>query len=75
MFSVWRFLAAGLVVLMASGQWFLLLSWSKLPEYDGPRVGQPFPAFTSVLSDGTTFDRASLQGNQATVLVFFRGRW
>jgi hypothetical protein len=74
--SVWRFLAAAVVVLLACGQWFLLLSMSKLPEYAGPLAsGQPFPAFSSTLSDGSTFDQSSLKGNQVTVLVFFRGRW
>ena len=74
--SIWRFLALALLVLFAAGEWFLLLSMSKLPPYTGPvAVGQPFPAFSTTLADGSTFDDSSLKGNQATVLVFFRGRW
>jgi len=48
----------------------------KLPAYSGPlAVGQPFPAFTSSLADGTPFDQSKLASEQTTALVFFRGRW
>jgi FtsH-binding integral membrane protein len=74
--SVWRFLALALLVVFAAGEWFFLLSMSKLPDYKGPvRVNEPFPAFSTTLSDGSPFDESKLKGPQATVLVFFRGRW
>ena len=74
--TVWRFLAIGFLILLAAGEWFFLLSLSKVPAYSGPvAAGEPFPAFTTTLADGSTFDQTNLKGEQATVLVFFRGRW
>ena len=49
--------------------------YTRLPEYEGPLVGQPFPAFATVLADGTSFTKQQLPGDKDTVLVFFRGRW
>jgi hypothetical protein len=73
--TVWRFLALGLLGLLAAGEWAFVLV-SKLPAYAGPvAVGQAFPAFASALSDGSPFTEASLKGDHKTVLVFFRGRW
>jgi hypothetical protein len=74
--SIWRFLALALVVVFAAGEWHLLLLDTKLPPYSGPvAVGQPFPAFSTKLADGSTFDEASLRSERPTVMVFFRGRW
>jgi hypothetical protein len=73
--SIWRFLVLALLVVMAGGEWFVLWS-AKLPPYTGPvTVGQPFPAFSTKLADGSTFDQASLKSDRPTVMVFFRGRW
>jgi hypothetical protein len=73
--SIWRFLALALLVVFAAGEWFFLLS-SKMPPYAGPvAVGQPFPAFSTKLADGSSFDQDKLKGEQRTVMVFFRGRW
>lgn len=74
--TVWRIAALVLAVLLASVEWYFLLSLSKLPDYRGPlATGAPFPAFTTLLADGSSFDQQSLQGEQNTAMVFFRGRW
>jgi hypothetical protein len=74
--TVWRILALALGVLLVVGQWHFLLSKSKLPDYNGPVVlGTAFPAFTTTLADGSTFDQDGLRGEQNTAMVFFRGRW
>ncbi len=73
--TVWRILALLLVVLLAGFEWTFLLA-TRLPAYNGPvAVGQPFPAFTTMRADGTSFTKRDLEGDQNSVLVFFRGRW
>jgi cytochrome oxidase Cu insertion factor (SCO1/SenC/PrrC family) len=73
--TVWRVLALVLVVLFAGATWTFLLA-ARLPAYTGPiTVGQPFPAFTTMRSEGTVFTQHDLEGGQDSVLVFFRGRW
>jgi hypothetical protein len=73
--TVWRVLALLLVALFTGAAWVFLLA-SRLPAYTGPAaVGQPFPAFTTQKSDGTTFSQHDLKSEQNSVLVFFRGRW
>jgi hypothetical protein len=74
--SVWRWLAAVLFTLLATGEWMMLLFLLRAPPYDGPvQVGRPFPAFTTTLADGSTITQESLKGDRNTVMVFFRGRW
>jgi hypothetical protein len=73
--SIWRILALVLVVLLAAGAWTFLLA-ARLPAYAGPvAVEKPFPAFKTARSDGTEFTQRDLEGDQNSVLVFFRGRW
>jgi hypothetical protein len=73
--TVWRVLALVLVALVAGAGWAFLLG-ARLPAYTGPvAAGQPFPAFATIRADGTPFTRSDLEGEQDTVLVFFRGRW
>jgi hypothetical protein len=73
--TLWRVLALVLVGLLAAAEWTLLLM-PGLPAYTGPvRVGQPFPAFTTMRADGTAFTQRDLTGNRNAVMVFFRGRW
>lgn len=73
--TVWRWLALAPVLLVASLGW-AFLAVTRLPEYTGPvAVGQPFPAFTTALADGSSFTQRDLAGDRASVLVFFRGRW
>jgi len=68
-------LALLLVLLLAGAEWAFLLA-SRLPAYTGPvAAGQPFPEFTTVRADGKPFARRDLDGDQNSVLVFFRGRW
>lgn len=73
--TVARWIALVPVLLVAGVGWaFLVLT--RLPEYTGPiAAGQPFPAFTTARADGTPFTQRDLVGDQASVLVFFRGRW
>ena len=62
--------------LLAGAQWYFLLSLSKVPAYTGPvSSGVSFPAFSTMLADGSPFDQDSFPGEQNTALVFFRGRW
>jgi FtsH-binding integral membrane protein len=74
--SVWRWAAAVFFTLFAAAEWVFLLVLMSTPAYTGPaKAGQPFPAFTTTLADGSTFTQDNLKGDQNTVLVFFRGRW
>jgi cytochrome oxidase Cu insertion factor (SCO1/SenC/PrrC family) len=73
--TVWRILALVVVVLLAGAEWAMLYAM-RLPPYTGPvAVGRPFPAFATTRADGTPFTQHDLEGDQSTVLVFFRGRW
>ena len=73
--SIWRWTAVVIFTLLAGFQWYALLGM-RTPAYTGPvKVGQPFPAFATTLADGATFTQADLQGDQNTVMVFFRGHW
>ena len=73
--SIWRWTAVVIFTLLVGFQWFALLAM-RLPEYTGPvKDGQPFPAFATTLADGSAFTQADLQGDQNTVMVFFRGHW
>src|SRR5262249_51941753 len=71
--TVWRVLALLLMVLLAGVEWMTLMG-SRLPAYTGPVVaGQPFPEFATARADGEPFTQRDLQGDQNSVLVFFRG--
>jgi hypothetical protein len=73
--TVWRWLALLLVLLVAGAEWAILAS-ARLPAYTGPvEEGKPFPAFTTVRADGSTFTQHDLGGDHNDVMVFFRGRW
>ncbi len=75
--TAWRIVALLLVGALAAGEWWFLLSYSRIPTYAGPASAeQPFPEFSPAsLADGTPFARDNLIGEKHTVLVFFRGRW
>jgi hypothetical protein len=73
--SIWRCTTAAIVTLIVGFQWYVLLAM-RLPVYTGPvKDGEPFPAFATTLADGSAFTQDDLQGNQSTVMVFFRGHW
>ena len=73
--SIWRWTVVVIFTLLVGFQWFALLAM-RLPDYTGPvKDGQPFPAFATTLADGSAFTQADLQGDQNTVMVFFRGHW
>ena len=73
--SIWRWTALVIFTLFVGFQWCALLAM-RTPAYTGPvKDGQPFPAFATALTDGSTFTQADLQGDQNTVMVFFRGHW
>ena len=62
-------------VALAVLEWYVLLVFVRLPAYAGSaRVGEPVPAFTTTLADGTPFSDRDLRGGPS-VLLFFRGRW
>ena len=74
--TVWRVLGLGLFTVLLAGEWYFLLSFSKLPAYTGPaRVGQVIPPFSTTRADGRPFTDQDLQQGSPTVLLFFRGRW
>jgi hypothetical protein len=74
--TAWRIAALALCGLLASAEWYFLVSLSKLPAYTGPvTAGASFPTFSTTLADGSTFNQDSLRSEQNTALVFFRGRW
>jgi hypothetical protein len=70
-----RVLGLVLVVAFAGLQWYLFGVLLKLPDYNGPAVGQPVPAFTATRADGRTFRDSDLRDGSRQVLVLFRGRW
>lgn len=73
--SFWRWTALGIFTLLVAFQWWALLAM-RTPAYTGPvKDGQPFPTFATTLADGSSFTQADLQGDQNTVMVFFRGHW
>jgi hypothetical protein len=73
--SIWRWTAVVIFTLLAAFGWYALLAM-RTPAYTGPvKDGQPFPAFTTKLADGSPFTQDDLQGDQNTVMVFFRGHW
>jgi len=73
--SVWRWTGVVIFTLLVSFQWYAVFSM-RTPAYTGPvKDGEPFPAFATTLADGSAFTEADLQGDQGTVMVFFRGHW
>jgi hypothetical protein len=73
--TVWRVLVLTALVLVAGAEWAFMYAM-RLPAYTGPiAAGKPFPTFATFRADGAPFTQRDLEGNQVTVLVFFRGRW
>jgi hypothetical protein len=73
--SIWRVLALLFLMLIAGFEWLFLFG-AGLPTYTGPvAAGRPFPQFTTMRADGTTFTEHDLVADQHHVVVFFRGRW
>jgi hypothetical protein len=72
--TVTRIVALLLLTALAGFEWLFLVSHARLPDYAGPRAGQPFPAFATTLADGTPFTDRDLASSR-TVMSFFRGRW
>jgi hypothetical protein len=73
--TLWRWTAVVIFTLFVAFQWWVVLAM-RTPAYTGPvKDGQPFPAFATTLAIGSTFTQADLQGDQNTVMVFFRGHW
>jgi hypothetical protein len=71
-----RGFGAGLLLILAAIQWLFITVLSPLPAYTGPvAIGQPFPAFRSILADETPVSESFLRGDTATLFVFFQGRW
>jgi hypothetical protein len=65
-----------LLALLSAGEWYFILSMSRLPEYKGPvQVDKKIPAFTTTFADGRPFTEKDLQKSNPTVLVFYRGHW
>ena len=61
---------------LTAGEWYFLLSMSRLPEYQGPvQVQKKIPEFETTLVDGQPFTEKDLQKGAPTILVFYRGHW
>jgi hypothetical protein len=73
--SIPRVIGLVLVAAFAGLQWYFLGVLLMLPDYKGPAVGQPVPAFAASLADGRTFRDSDLRDGSRHVLVIFRGRW
>jgi hypothetical protein len=74
--SVTRWVAVVCIALLAAAEWGMMLVELSAPAYTGPvKAGQPFPAFTTTLANGSSFTQNDLTGEQNTVLVFYRGWW
>ncbi|MEK6675637.1 MAG: hypothetical protein AABZ47_08290 [Planctomycetota bacterium] len=74
--SITRVIALVVIAVFAGLDWYLVVSVSKLPSYEGPaRVGQKMPAFSTAKADGGPFTEKDLQDGKFKVLVFNRGRW
>jgi hypothetical protein len=73
--GVLRWLALGLVLLLAGMEWTFVLA-TRLPPYSGPAaIGQPLARFSTTRADGSTFTDQDLKGDRNHAIVFFRGRW
>lgn len=73
--SLWRWTALGIFTLLATFQWWALIAM-RTPAYTGPvKDSNPFPAFSTTLTDGAAFTQDDLKGDRNTVMVFFRGHW
>jgi hypothetical protein len=71
-----RGIALVILAVLTAGEWYFLLSISRLPEYTGPvQVERPIPEFATTLADGRPFTEKDVQQGAPTVLVFYRGRW
>jgi hypothetical protein len=71
-----RIIAVVVLALLSAGEWYFILSMSRLPEYAGPvQVDKKIPEFTSTFADGTSFTQNDLQQGTPAVLVFYRGHW
>jgi hypothetical protein len=80
--TITRVIALVLVVALAGFQWYVLVVAMKLPDYQGPARGDPFPAFSATLADSKSstddsrsFTDANLRDGSRRAMVFFRGRW
>src|SRR5262249_51872262 len=71
-----RIIALVVLTLLCAGEWYFILSMSRLPEYTGPvQVDKKIPEFTTTFADGSSFTEKDLQNGTPTVLVFYRGHW
>jgi hypothetical protein len=51
-----RVITSLVLALLCAGQWYFILSISRLPEYEGPvQVDKKIPEFTTTLADGSSF--------------------
>lgn len=74
--SVTRIMLLVLLGALTGFEWYFLISFSKLPSYEGPaQIAQRIPEFETTLADGRTFTDQDLADGTPTVLTFFRGRW
>jgi hypothetical protein len=71
--TIARIIGLVLITVLAGFEWFVVLQ--RLPDYKGPAVGDPMPAFTAMQAKGGTFTDADLRDGSRRAMVFFRGRW
>src|SRR5262249_20858303 len=57
-----RGIALVILAVLTAGEWYFLLSMSRLPEYKGPvQVERKLPEFATTLADGRPFTEKDLQ--------------
>lgn len=69
-----RVILGGLMAAVSALTWVAIVGLMAFPAYEGLAVGAPVPAFAAATATGLTVDAATLQG-EATLVVFYRGRW
>lgn len=74
--TIARFVGLGLVAVACAFEWYVLLVFTRMPQYTGPaQADHQVPAFTALRADGSPFTDADLKHGPPTALVFFRGHW
>ena len=65
----------GCLALAGLEVWFIFF-YTALPTYSGPvAAGANFPEFEAVRADGNRFTKASWEGEEDSILIFYRGHW
>src|SRR5207244_3454208 len=67
--TITRILMLVVLTVLAGAEWFFIVALARLPEYSGPRVDEPMPAFQTTRADGRSFSNKDLQDGTPHILV------